>query len=789
MKQLLLTIAILSATLSVMGQAIQPCIVKQYNRKMPKTPLSGVEVIVSNAGSQISASDGKLVLNFRTLKPGDKVNLISAQKSGFEVMNTEAVEQWFISRDQTAFEMVMVNSEDFARLKKNLTEASTESYRTKYRQAMLELEQQKKAGRLKEEEFSRKCDTLETSYKNQLKNLGNYIDQFARIDLCKVSVEEQHILEMVEQGKIDDAVKAYEELDITSKLRQARENKKNLSEAKARIEEEETRQDQAIKELKAKQEREIATLKLAGGKDNYDKIARLLKENALADSTDIIAIRNYANFSLLQKDFKEAEDFYLMALKTEIELFSQKPDAYRAELSKEYNNLGTLYINLLDYKKAEYYLLKSLEEKAKLFDQNPDAFRNDLAIGQHNLGRLYSNLNDYTKAEDYYLQSIKNKKLLLNQNSDEYRAELAATQNNLGVTYYNSHQYSKAEPIFLEALENRIQLFNTNPNEYQNDLAISQNNLGLLYSNLHDYPKAEYFHLSALENRTHLFKQNPEAYRPDLAITQSSLGILYYLLHDYTKAEEYYLKALENLDYLFNQNPDAYRVLISNVQTNLGALYNDLNDYAKSEDFLLKALEKRIYLFNINPNAHRARLTETLTNLGVLYITLHDYTKAEEYYLKALENLDYLFNQNPDAYRINIAIIQYNLGSLYHDLHNYAKAEENYLKAIDNYTQLFHLYPDVYRSNLCSSLNSLTYLFAEKKEFDKAIETIDRVIALTPDDANSYDTKGEILLLKGDEQGALEMWQKVMELDSDFLSKYNESTELYKQLQERGLLK
>jgi len=77
--------------------------VKQYNQKDEKTPLSGVEVVVSNAGSQVSDEKGQFTLTFRTLKPGDNVKLISARKSGFELMNKEAVEQWRISRELKAF--------------------------------------------------------------------------------------------------------------------------------------------------------------------------------------------------------------------------------------------------------------------------------------------------------------------------------------------------------------------------------------------------------------------------------------------------------------------------------------------------------------------------------------------------------------------------------------------------------------------------------------------------------------------------------------------------------------
>lgn len=174
MKRLFLCALVVAVcSQALFAQSTQPCIVLQYNQKEAKSPLPGVEVMASNAGSTVSDNAGKLTLSFRTLKPGDKVNLISARKAGFELFNAEAVAQWTISRDQSPFTLVMVKKDYFDQLKAKLTQTSTDSYRTKYEQAARELEQQKKAGKLKEEEFNRKYDALEAQCQTQLSNLDN----------------------------------------------------------------------------------------------------------------------------------------------------------------------------------------------------------------------------------------------------------------------------------------------------------------------------------------------------------------------------------------------------------------------------------------------------------------------------------------------------------------------------------------------------------------------------------------------------------------------------------------
>ena len=84
-------------------------------------------------------------------------------------------------------------------------------------------------------------------------------------------------------------------------------------------------------------------------------------------------------------------------------------------------------------------------------------------------------------------------------------------------------------------------------------------------------------------------------------------------------------------------------------------------------------------------------------------------------------------------------------------------------------------------------LNNEAYAAARAKNYDEALDFINQAIGKKPDEAYLYDSKGEILLMRGDTQGAVEMWQKVIEIDSDFLDEWGE-TELYKQLKQQHLI-
>ena len=951
-------LVLLTISLTTLAQATQPCIVKQYNQKHQKTPLPGVQVEVRDAGSATSNKAGLFTLKFATLKPGDRVPFRAATKTGFELMNKMAVEQWNIARDQKTFEIVLVKSDYFNQLKNNLKQASIDSYHQKYEQTRRQLEKQQKEGKLKEQEYFQKLSELEDRYDNQLKNLDSYIDQFARIDLSELSEQEQQFIELAHAGRLDEAAEAYNRLDAANKYTTAVENIHQLTRDIEKLENEKAQLQETANSLYAMLQRQVATLKLAGGEENFRKAGELLKRAALADTTDIVAVWEYASFAQDQQDFKEAERFYLIslngskdnpyqqaafqnnlgllyhvfneyvkaekcflkALENNTQLFSQNPDVYRADLANIQNNLGLLYRDLHNYAKAEEYYVMAQENFTLLFNQNPDTYRNDLAgnqncLGnlynhlneyakakdyylkalenctqlfrqnhdayhaavlagtQNNLGNLYIKLHDYARAEDFYLHALENRTLLFNQNPDAYRADLASTQNNLGFLYYILNGYTKAEEYYLKALENRTQLFSQNPDAYRAHLAMTQNNLGTLYSDLHGYNKAEGFHLKALENYTLLFSQNPDVYRAYLASAQNNLGLLYKDLKEYIKAEKYHIQALENYTILFSQAPDAYREDLAMTQNNLGILYKNRKDYAKAKEYYNQAFENYTLLFNLNPDAYRTYLASALNNLGALYDNLHEYAKAEEYYLKALENYTQLFSQNPDAYHSDLALIQKNLGEVYEETKDDVKAEEYYLQAIQNYYELYKKQPDKYRAKLAwiqysliyvyardtskseqydmmlsnalanytiiykegnkdkpilvdlknrkgllylakgkndeaiqlfedayklspekskpylaAGYNSKAYEYAKASNYGKAIETIDKAITLMPEEANFYDTKGEILLMKGDTQGALEMWHKVLELNPQYIEQMGENSNLFKQLKEKCLI-
>ena len=100
--------------------------------------------------------------------------------------------------------------------------------------------------------------------------------------------------------------------------------------------------------------------------------------------------------------------------------------------------------------------------------------------------------------------------------------------------------------------------------------------------------------------------------------------------------------------------------------------------------------------------------------------------------------------------------------------------------------ELYNINKEDYSSIYGKCYNGLAYYYANKKDFSKALSSIEKAIDANPMVGNLYDSKGEIFLMMGKEDEALKLWNKVMELDKDNLKFYEENSELYKQLKAKG---
>ena len=529
-------------------------------------------------------------------------------------------------------------------------------------------------------------------------------------------------------------------------------------------------------------------------------------------------------------DSTNGEKHLKLALEIEEKLFADNPNTYRAGLFIIQLNLGILYNSFHNYVKSSRFLKLALENIEILYAANPDSYRAHLAKTQSSFGYLYHNLHDTSNCDKYYKLALGNYEQLYAVNPEGYRADIAGIQYNLGTLYRHLHHNTTSERYYRQALENYEQLFATNPGVYRADLARTQRELGGCYKDLHADTTSERYLKQALENYEHLYVANPEVYRADLASTQNDLGLLYCILKDSANSENYLKLALRNYEHLYIADPDAYLADLAMTQNNLGYLYYNLHDAVTCKKYFEFALESYEQLYIANPEAYRAELATAQNNLGGLYIDLHDNANSEKYLKLALVNRKRLYASNPRAYREDLAKTYYNLVLLYNQIYDmdcydtclsislelyrvlYASDSSTYKQyvielqnrvvwqylkngAIDEALAIARENCALDKTNgksryyLAECLSSKAIQYAYESYYTQAINTINEAIELVPSVADLFDSKGRILLMQGNVQEALKMWQKVLELSPRFLDDYPEGTNLSNGLKAKGLIK
>lgn len=733
MKNIIIATILILSALAVGAKTVQTGVVREYKGKAKKTALAGVELQVYPAQSTASDRNGNFRLEFLTLKPGERINVRRIEKEGYEIFNKDALEQWNLN-PTAPFMIVMCRSNMFKQLKDTYYKNSGERYARQYRKAQDELKRLKDQNKIQQKEYIERLEQLEQEYGRQLENLDNYVDRFARIDLSEISPVEQEIIELVQAGKIDEAIAKYEELNAKEKLLDGISKRKEVGEAISTLTEIDRNLAADNDTLYAVVERQIQTLQL-GGAENNEKIRRLYCDIADADTTNIGWLIDTGNFLYeYAADHQAALGYFHKALASAEALHGPRSE----EVAKVMNNLGVVCNDLGEFSNALDYLQRALEIRLAVHGEE----NNLTATTYQNLGNTYLDSGDPNKALEYFQKALEiNQKVL-----DPDDPAFAVSYNDLGNVFYSLGDYSKALEYLEKALEIQTKIYSGG----HLHTAATLNNIGMLLSDKGDYQTAldNYFKALAIQEKI----VGPG--HPDIAISYNNIGSVYYYTGDFSKALEYFRKALDIRVAAFGEKHPS----VGESYSNTGVTLTQLGNYDAACENLEKSLEIYKDVFGNDNEA----ISVTYINLADLSSNLGDFQKALEYQQKALEiNLRLFGPDHPQ-----VALSYNNIGTAYGDLGEPQKALEYLQKALDIRIKLLgnnHPY-------VASGYNNIGTIYNDLGNYDKALEYYHKAIDSyshneeSPECAQTYNNIGVALAKQGKDAEALDYKQKALEL-------------------------
>lgn len=738
MKNIIIATILILSALAVGAKTVQTGVVREYKGKAKKTALAGVELQVYPAQSTASDRNGNFRLEFLTLKPGERINVRRIEKEGYEIFNKDALEQWNLN-PTAPFMIVMCRSNMFKQLKDTYYKNSGERYARQYRKAQDELKRLKEQNKIQQKEYIERLEQLEQEYGRQLENLDNYVDRFARIDLSEISPVEQEIIELVQAGKIDEAIAKYEELNAKAKLLDGISKRKEVGEAISTLTEVDRNLAADNDTLYAVVERQIQTLQL-GGAENNEKIRRLYCDIADADTTNIGWLIDTGNFLYeYAADHQAALGYFHKALASAEAQHGPQSE----EVAKVLNNLGVVCNELGEFSKALDHLQRALDIRlAVLGEENALT-----ATTYENLGNTYLDSGDPNKALEYFQKAFDiNQKVL---DSDD--PALTVSYNDLGNAFYSLGDYGKALEYLEKALEIQTKIYSGG----HLHTAATLNNIGMLLSDKGDYQAAldNYFKALAIQEKI----VGPG--HPDIAISYNNIGSVYYYTGDFSKALEYFRKALDIRVAAFGEKHPS----VGESYSNTGVTLTQLGNYDAARENLEKSLEIYKDVFGNDNEA----ISVTYINLADLSSNLGDFQKALEYQQKALEiNLRLFGPDHPQ-----VALSYNNIGTAYGDLGEPQKALEYLQKALDIRIKLLgnnHPY-------VASGYNNIGTIYNDLGNYDKALEYYHKAIDSyshneeNPECAQTYNNIGVALAKQGKDAEALDYKQKALELREQVL--------------------
>lgn len=751
MRRLLSIITIISISLSTLGQTAQSGFIKEYCEKATKKPLSGVELDVRYANSTVTDKKGAFTLNFLTLKPGQRVNVRDIHKAGYELFNKEAIEQWNIN-PSTPFTIVMCRQDRFKKIRDNYERVSSESYKRQFDAEKLKLDQLMEAGKLMEAEYNKQLSELYELHEKQLDNLMNYVDRFSRIDLSELSAEEQKIIDLVQQGKIDEAIANYDSQNYVAKFSTQVKEFDKANEAIARLEKIKAEKDEALTSLLGSINRQIETLKLAGGKENFDKILTLYGQ---------VVETGYFEPEFLSAYLTELtqQGFFDKALELGTKFVANENIAPLAK-HKIWTKIGNVQKLIGNYDGS----LKSYEAAYEILSQVAPSeseyanYRKKVILS--NMALVNQTLKNYPKA----IKLNEEAKIENPDGYDQSNSEISRLINYM-IVFRQLGKYDKADSlghIAQKIIDDTPVITNDQRNDIDYATAILHQGLGNSAVEQRDFPKAHKFYQLSLTTQEQLYLKNPRKHAVQLGIINYNMGRSYFNEPDSgLRAIPYFERAINIYgDFLSNQFSQQVLIDYAQTLTLLCRVHSDANDTSSCLSLAEKATEKLNELSSKPLNLWRLQMA-----IASIYGDVNQFDKALSIAETALPKLQLAYESSPYKHNDDMGTLHSNLAFYSFKINDIEKVRENSKLSVEFFEKDYTNNP-MNKPNLVYALNRGALFLMESEHTDDVFSFLRRAQELEPENPQFLKIEFVLLMKAGKTEEAETVMKKFQELET-----------------------
>lgn len=798
---------------TIYAQVTQSGVVMEYRGQQQKTPLAQVELRVIGAGSTVSGVQGMFQLKFRTLKAGDKVAVRGIEKVGYEIFNREAVDQWHISRSDRPFLIVMCRTENFRKIREGYEKVASKSYEHQLKRDEDILAQQRRKNKMSQQKYEAELEKLRNDYEDRLEHLDSYIDRFARIDLSELSETENRIIRMVQEGKIDEAVKAYDALGLEEKYH---EQEKAVARTQSAIDRLSSQHAQSIEERNqafAAIRRKNDLLYMAGGNDNIAKIGVSLKRVAEADTTYYPALEEYALYLIEQMKPQEALSWLRMAERHA----DNDAERINAKLGQ-----ATAYVMAGNYDDAVKRFDASIEDVNKTYKGKDEILLLMQRVVLEQLAAMYTMQCQYQDARDCWTQDVNLLEQLVTLVPDDFDEDLANGLCYLAHVEMMLGHSSEALQHAQKSVEIYERLCKRDMKKFELALASARHTLAEQYYQLRKNDQALNLMNAALPVVERYYLANP---RKQLGLMADCVKLHCSILRTakrYDEAERQLKHALELNEQLMTAMPNQslFRLIKANYMVSLGWILDGQGKFAKAEQTFRQAISLMQQLDDGIVNHHyEQRAYYGLGNTAVKQGKLQD---ALPYFQKSLAVVERVYRETPavivNDYHLSLyamSSVHFYLGHVDEAL-SYANRDltlmkkhqgvifdhpensaimgasisqqrQQYNKALDYAEQILQFVPSgVMRAAYIGFKGELFSKLGRQREarklYEQALQLANDYDQQMPRNLLNLDTKGELLMRLGRRDEAKKVWQRILVIEPQYVQKNGQQSGFYQLL-------
>ena len=280
------------------------------------------------------------------------------------------------------------------------------------------------------------------------------------------------------------------------------------------------------------------------------------------------------------------------------------------------------------------------------------------------------------------------------------------------------------------------------------------------------------------------YQKASEAYKKSVAINRNNFHSWFYLGNVY-QALQNYPEAITAHYYVTTQGEHVYSYHY-NAAYNLGLSFSKISDFAMAAFYYKQSIKK----YPKHGSAH--------INLGLMYHYMDQILKAEQTYLAGIKI-------SPKEY-----LLHNNLGNIYLDRGDFINAKGSFEKAVrinhkkeiawNNLAltqRKMSLYNDGIKTiekalkNVTPSseglYNLMGFMYHDLKQYNKALEWYNTSISNFPNQYSAYYNKGNIKVIQGHYQQAVEQFKKSVSYNPSYVDAYIQLAYLYHDMNQKDL--